>query len=86
MSGDRYLGLTPAETLDQYPLLTYTQTAWVLQWLHERGDKKGQPSRRMVADAVACGELQVVNPEAGPTRRRVSSAWLRAYIEQGVKV
>jgi hypothetical protein len=81
MTADRYLGLTPAETLAQFPLLTFTQTAWVLQWLHVRGDHKGEPSRRMVVDAVERGELKVVNPDSSPTRQRVSSGWLRSYIE-----
>ena len=84
MTADRYMGLTPAETLEQFPLLTFTQTAWVLQWLHQRGDKAGTPSRRAVADAVARGELRVVNPESPPTRQRISGDWLRSYITPAV--
>jgi hypothetical protein len=84
MTADRYLGLTPAETLAQYPLLTLTQTAWVLQWVHVRGKHKGEPSRQQVVNAVERGELRVVNPGASPTRQRVSGAWLKSYIERGV--
>lgn len=81
MSAPTYMGLTPAETLEQYPLLTMTQTAWVLQELFLKGAKKGEPDRRKVLDLMAKGKLHPISADGPSAHWKVSAAEVRRYLE-----
>lgn len=72
--------LSPAQVLDTHVALTISQSAFVLGLCHQKGQRKGEPNRRLVLDLIAAGRLELIDPEQPITRWTISARTLRAYM------
>jgi hypothetical protein len=60
--------MTPVEVLDGWPILTATQTAYILGLTYTRGERTGQPNPRLVHQLVNNGTLKALPPIGGLVR------------------
>lgn len=78
-----YDGMTPAEVLDRHPSLTMTQAAFVLQLVHIRGEKKGQPDRRRFIKLLSDNpkRLWVIDDRMPSAKWLISADLMRDFLK-----
>lgn len=72
--------MTPQAILDGHPALTISQTATVINRVHVRGPRKGQPNELAVRELIRDGRLQLVDPTVPHKSWTVTRASIRRYL------